>query len=61
MTIQNIKKQLKIFGDFYTKCIEENNYFSFNVFRNKIENTLLGFSKGKYAEMRFNNLLYKSN
>jgi len=41
------KKQLKILGDFYIKCIEENNYFSFNVFRNKIENTLLGFSKGK--------------
>ena len=41
------KKQLKILGDFYIKCIEENNYFSFNVFRNKIENTLRGFSKGK--------------
>lgn len=41
------KKQLNIIGDFYIKCIEENNYFSFSPFRYKIENTLRGCVKGR--------------
>lgn len=43
---EEYKKQITTIGDFYIKCIEENNYFSFTPFRYKIENTLRGLKKG---------------
>lgn len=46
------KKQIATIGDFYIKCIEENNYFSFTPFRYKIENTLRGFKKGACDAIR---------
>lgn len=44
---EEYKKQIHSIGELYIKSIEENNYFSFNPFRRKIENTLRGLKKGK--------------
>ncbi len=41
------ERQIKALGDLYIKCIEDNNYFSFFSFQNKIQNTLRGLRKGK--------------